>query len=96
MLIIQRPDDTPFQFVLDTEKISIGRHPDSELLLDDITVSRRHAVIEFVDSAVSISDVGSLNGTYVNKKRTESTQLGNGDEVQIGRFRLVYFEPLDN
>ena len=68
-----------------------GRHPESDIFLDDITVSRRHAEIERqADGRWSIRDVGSLNGTYVNRERIEEAVLSAGDEVQIGKFKLVY------
>ncbi len=70
----------------------LGRHPDSEIMLDDITVSRRHAEIERVGDHHVVRDVGSLNGTYVNLERVDEVQLRQGDEVQIGKFRLVFFE----
>ncbi len=68
-----------------------GRHPDSDIFLDDVTVSRRHAELERrPDGQVVLRDLGSLNGTYVNRERTEETVLSGGDEVQIGKFKLVY------
>ncbi|MEZ5203921.1 MAG: FHA domain-containing protein [Acidimicrobiales bacterium] len=69
-----------------------GRHPDSDVFLDDVTVSRRHAEVERTASeAVVVRDVGSLNGTYLNQQRIDTdTPMSNGDEVQIGRFKLVY------
>ncbi len=74
----------------------LGRHPDSEISLDDITVSRRHAEIERTESGYLVSDAGSLNGTYVNQDRIDQPQLlHHGDELQIGKFRLVFFERTD-
>ena len=70
----------------------LGRHPDSEISLDDITVSRRHAEILRTDDGYTVSDAGSLNGTYVNQERGDHLLLHHGDEVQIGKFRLVFFE----
>ena len=67
-----------------------GRHPDSDLFLDDITVSRRHAEIVQGADGYEIIDVGSLNGTYVNRRRIERAALRPGDEVQIGKFKLVF------
>jgi pSer/pThr/pTyr-binding forkhead associated (FHA) protein len=67
-----------------------GRHPDSDIFLDDVTVSRRHAEFHRGPNGFSVRDVGSLNGTYVNRERVESANLNNGDEVQIGKFRLVF------
>lgn len=69
---------------------TIGRHPESDIFLDDVTVSRRHAQVHRDGDAVLISDAGSLNGTYLNRSRIESGSLRSGDEVQIGKFKLVY------
>lgn len=73
----------------------LGRHSDSEISLDDITVSRRHAEIERTDTGYLVRDTGSLNGTYVNQQRIEETPLHHGDELQIGKFRLVFFSRAD-
>lgn len=70
--------------------ITLGRHPESDVFLDDVTVSRRHAEVHRSDSEVRILDTGSLNGTYLNRERIESTILRSGDEVQIGKFKLVF------
>jgi pSer/pThr/pTyr-binding forkhead associated (FHA) protein len=79
------------RFLLDAEVTTVGRHPQSDIFLDDVTVSRKHA--EFVRAeggGFAVKDVGSLNGTYVNRSRIESpTTLQTGDEVQIGKFRLL-------
>lgn len=73
------------------ELVRAGRHPDSEIFLDDITVSRRHVEIRRVDGGHQVSDAGSLNGTYLNGQRIESAApLANGDELQIGKFKLLY------
>lgn len=78
-------------YVLDRESTSIGRHPESEIFLDDITVSRRHSSIEREQAGTySVHDAGSLNGTYVNRERVEAQVLADGDEVQVGRFHLVF------
>lgn len=79
------------QFLLDRERVSVGRHPDSDLFLDDITVSRRHAEFRRDGDGYTVCDVGSLNGTYVNGHRAETHALSTGDEVQIGKFKLVVF-----
>ena len=71
--------------------VTAGRHPDSEIFLDDVTVSRRHAEFRRDGSAYTVTDVGSLNGTYVNRDRIDSVTLQDGDEVQIGKYRLVFF-----
>ncbi|MFZ9628604.1 MAG: FHA domain-containing protein [Ilumatobacteraceae bacterium] len=73
----------------------LGRHPDSEIQLDDITVSRRHAEIEHTARGYVVRDAGSLNGTYVNGRRVEEEVLVHGDEVQVGKFRLIFFSKAD-
>ena len=70
---------------------TIGRSPDCGIFLDDVTVSRKHAILRERDGDFSIEDQGSLNGTFVNRKRVESAQLDDGDELQIGKYRLTYF-----
>lgn len=90
-LVVRRGVLEGMQFALTgAEKISIGRSSDSQIFLDDVTVSRKHAIFELVSNAWTLSDVGSLNGTYVNKHRVSSSALTNGDEVQIGKFRFVF------
>jgi pSer/pThr/pTyr-binding forkhead associated (FHA) protein len=69
---------------------TIGRSPDCGIFLDDVTVSRRHAILTNRDGAFFIEDQGSLNGTFVNRKRVESAQLEDGDELQIGKYRLTF------
>ena len=90
LLVVRRGPNAGSRFVLDVDLITAGRHPDSDIFLDDVTVSRRHA--EFVrdgDSFV-VRDVGSLNGTYLNRGRIDAAALTGGDEVQIGKYRLVF------
>ena len=77
-------------FPLEHERITIGRSPDCEIFLDDVTVSRKHAVITKNGDDFRIEDEGSLNGTFVNRKRVEAAELENGDELQIGKYRLTY------
>jgi FHA domain/zinc-ribbon domain len=77
-------------FTLDGET-TIGRSPDCGIFLDDVTVSRKHAILRERDGAFFIEDQGSLNGTFVNRKRVESAQLDDGDELQIGKYRLSFF-----
>jgi pSer/pThr/pTyr-binding forkhead associated (FHA) protein len=77
-------------FVLRGERSSIGRRPDSDVFLDDITVSRDHAVLIHRGDMWHLDDCGSLNGTYVNRERIESHRLEDGDEVQIGKYKLTY------
>ena len=72
------------------ERTRIGRSPDCEIFLDDVTVSRRHAVLELREGSFFIEDLGSLNGTFLNRRRIESGELGDGDELQIGKYRLTF------
>ena len=90
VLIVKRGPNAGSKFFLDTAQTQIGRHPDSQIFLDDITVSRRHAEVRRADDGFAIHDVGSLNGTYVNRERVEEASLRNGDEIQVGKFKLVF------
>jgi pSer/pThr/pTyr-binding forkhead associated (FHA) protein len=91
MLVVRRGPNAGSRFALGVGTTTIGRHPDSDIFLDDVTVSRRHAEIRHQDRSFAVSDVGSLNGTYLNRERIdETTELHSGDEVQIGKFRLVF------
>jgi pSer/pThr/pTyr-binding forkhead associated (FHA) protein len=90
ILLVRRGPNVGSRFVLEGEVTRAGRHPDSDIFLDDITVSRRHAEFVRQGSGYVLRDTGSLNGTYVNRERIEETPLGNGDEVQIGKFKLVF------
>ena len=91
LLVVQRGPSSGSRFLLDTDVVSAGRHPDSEIFLDDVTVSRRHAEFRRGPEGYRVADVGSLNGTYVNRDRIDEVLLQGGDEVQIGKYRLVYF-----
>ncbi|HEX4190825.1 MAG TPA: FHA domain-containing protein [Marmoricola sp.] len=91
LLIVQRGPGAGSRYLLDTDLVSAGRHPESDIFLDDITVSRRHVEFRREGSTFRVSDVGSLNGTYVNRDRIDDALLQNGDEVRIGKFRLVFF-----
>ena len=91
LLVVQRGPSAGSRFLLDTDEVSAGRHPSSDIFLDDVTVSRRHAVFHRTPEGYRVRDVGSLNGTYVNRDRIDEALLTGGDEVQIGKFRLVYF-----
>jgi pSer/pThr/pTyr-binding forkhead associated (FHA) protein len=91
LLVVQRGPSAGSRFLLDTEQVTAGRHPDSDIFLDDVTVSRRHAVFRRTSDGYLVADVGSLNGTYVNRDRIDEILLTGGDEVQIGKYRLVYF-----
>ncbi len=90
MLVVRQGPKAGSRIALDASQIQIGRHPESDIFLDDITVSRRHAEILREGSGHDVVDVGSLNGTYVNRKRVDRSPLSDGDEVQIGKFKLVY------
>ena len=79
-------------FTIEGDRISIGRSPDAEVFLDDVTVSRNHALIVRRKDGLYIDDLGSLNGTYVNRRRIESHKLDDGDEIQIGKYKLSYLE----
>ena len=79
-------------FPLSGERMTIGRSPEAEVFLDDVTVSRNHAVLVGRRDGIYIDDLGSLNGTYVNRKRLESHKLADGDELQIGKYKLTYLE----
>ncbi|WP_199563842.1 MULTISPECIES: FHA domain-containing protein [unclassified Streptomyces] len=92
LLVVRRGPNSGSRFLLDGELTTAGRHPQSDIFLDDVTVSRRH--VEFrrnADGSFTVGDVGSLNGTYVNRERIDSVALSNGDEVQIGKYRLVFY-----
>jgi pSer/pThr/pTyr-binding forkhead associated (FHA) protein len=91
LLVVQKGPGAGSRFLLDADETQAGRHPDSEIFLDDVTVSRRHAVFHRTGDTFTVSDVGSLNGTYVNRDRIEKVQLHDSDEVQIGKYRLVFF-----
>ncbi|MSO27157.1 MAG: FHA domain-containing protein [Candidatus Nanopelagicales bacterium] len=90
LLVVHRGPGEGSEFSLNSDVLSVGRSPDSDVFLDDVTVSRRHAEFRRGSAGWSIRDVGSLNGTYVNRKRVEDHQLHGGDEVQIGKFRFVF------
>ena len=92
LLVVVRGPIAGARLALSKEVTTAGRHPQSDLFLDDITVSRRHA--EFVhggDGSFTVRDVGSLNGTYLNRERVEDAPLHNGDELQIGKYRLTFY-----
>jgi hypothetical protein len=90
LLVVKRGPNAGSRFLLDSERTSAGRHPESDIFLDDVTVSRRHAEFYRHGAVFSVRDVGSLNGTYVNRERIDDAGLSGGDEVQIGKFRLVF------
>jgi pSer/pThr/pTyr-binding forkhead associated (FHA) protein len=90
LLVVRRGPNAGSRFLLDRDVTTAGRHPDSDIFLDDVTVSRRHVEFRRDGEGYAVHDVGSLNGTYVNRERIDSAALSGGDEVQIGKFRLVY------
>jgi pSer/pThr/pTyr-binding forkhead associated (FHA) protein len=95
VLIVRSGAQAGDRFTLGDGPVRLGRHPDSEIMLDDITVSRRHATIERKPEGYVVTDAGSLNGTYVNQERIDQAILHHGDELQVGKFRLVLFERSD-
>jgi len=90
VLIVKKGPMVGQKFLLNKDKITIGRNLGSDIFLDDITVSRGHAEIDFDLKGAILKDLGSLNGTYVNNKLVEKAKLKNKDEIQIGRFKLVF------
>lgn len=91
LLVVTRGPNAGSQFLIEKDVTTLGRHPESDIFLDDITVSRRHAEIRRKDASFLVHDMGSLNGTYVGRNRVDNTQLANGDELQVGKFKLVFF-----
>lgn len=91
LLISTRGAVTGSRYLLDEDEVSVGRDPSADILLDDSTVSRAHAVFRRINGVWHVVDAGSLNGTYVNRQRRDDAELHNGDEIQIGKFRLVFF-----
>ena len=77
-------------FALEGDRVTIGRRPDSDVFLDDVTVSRDHALIVHRSGGWHLDDLGSLNGTYVNRKRIETQRLEDGDELQVGKYKLTF------
>jgi pSer/pThr/pTyr-binding forkhead associated (FHA) protein len=92
ILVVRGGEEEGEHFVLSAPVTTIGRHVDSDIALDDITVSRRHSEVHFSGGNYIVRDAGSLNGTYVNQQRIEVVELRQGDELQVGKFRLVFLE----
>jgi pSer/pThr/pTyr-binding forkhead associated (FHA) protein len=90
ILVVKRGPNVGSRFALEKDVVQAGRHPDSDIFLDDVTVSRRHAEIARDEAGYVVRDAGSLNGTYLNRQRVESSPLADGDELQIGTFKLVF------
>jgi pSer/pThr/pTyr-binding forkhead associated (FHA) protein len=93
VLVETRGTGVGTRYPLDRPETRVGRHPDADIFLDDVTVSRRHALLTAVEGRLLLTDQGSLNGTYVAGERVDSRILAHGDEVQVGRFRFVFLEP---
>ncbi|MCW2912642.1 MAG: domain containing protein [Actinomycetia bacterium] len=90
LLLVKRGPNAGSRFLLDKDRTSAGRHPESDIFLDDVTVSRRHAEFSRYGTSFAVRDVGSLNGTYVNRERIDEAGLSSGDEVQVGKFRIMF------
>jgi hypothetical protein len=90
LLVVKRGPNAGSRFLLDADVTTAGRHPESDIFLDDVTVSRRHAEFAREGGGFVVRDVGSLNGTYLNRERIDVAGLAGGDEVQIGKYRLVF------
>ncbi len=91
LFVVESGPKAGSRYGLEAPVTTIGRHGAADILLDDVTVSRRHVEVERVGDRYVVRDVGSLNGTYLNRLRIESAELDDGDELQIGRFKLVFF-----
>ena len=91
LLIATRGALSGSRYLLDEDEVTVGRDPRADILLDDSTVSRQHAVFRRENGAYTVIDAGSLNSTYVNRQRVDKATLKNGDEIMIGKFRLIYF-----
>ena len=90
LFVVNQGPKAGARYALDTDVVSLGRDPRSDIFLDDVTVSRRHAEVARAGARYSIRDVGSLNGTYVNRQLVDEGELNEGDEVQVGKFKLVF------
>ena len=91
LLVVVRGPNVGARFLLNAEKVTVGRKPTCDIFLDDVTVSRKHAIFVREADGYVVRDAGSLNGTYVNRERVDSIQLKTGDSVQIGKYRMVYY-----
>lgn len=92
LLIVRKGPNYGARFLLDADSTMAGRHPSCDIFLDDVTVSRKHAVFVRDDEGFSIRDMGSLNGTYVANERIDEARLANGQEVQIGKYRMTFHQ----
>nr|WP_325049786.1 FHA domain-containing protein [Cryobacterium melibiosiphilum] len=91
LLVVRRGPNTGARFLLDADVTSVGRHPNADIFLDDVTVSRRHAEFLRTGTRFGVKDLGSLNGTYFDGNRIDTAQLSDGAEVQVGKFRLTFY-----
>lgn len=91
LLVVKRGAADGSRFLLDTDLSKAGRHPNADIFLDDVTVSRKHAEFSRQGKSFEVRDLASLNGTYLNGVRIDSAKLSNGDEVQIGKFKLTFY-----
>ncbi|MFE4836175.1 FHA domain-containing protein [Arthrobacter sp. NPDC056691] len=91
LLVAHSGPNSGARFLLDSDVTTAGRHPDADIFLDDVTVSRRHVEFRRTPRSFEVVDTGSLNGTYVNHDRVDSVELRSGNEVQIGKFRLTFY-----
>ena len=94
MLVVVRGPNAGARFLLDRDVTTIGRHPDCDIFLHDVTVSRRHSEVRRAGEVFTVIDLGSLNGSYVNGERLEQHSLDSGDELQVGRFKLLFLGAL--
>ena len=91
LLVVRRGPNVGARFLLDADVTTVGRHPDADIFLDDVTVSRRHAEFLRHATAFQVKDLGSLNGTYFDGVRIDTALLSDGAEVQVGKFRLTFY-----
>ena len=91
LLVVRRGPNAGARFLLDADVTTVGRHPDADIFLDDVTVSRRHAEFHRHHTAFEVKDLGSLNGTYFDGVRIDTALLSDGAEVQVGKFRLTFY-----
>lgn len=91
LLIVKRGPSDGSRFLLDVDVTCAGRHPNAEIFLDDVTVSRKHAEFRRDANGFTVTDLASLNGTYVNGDRVDAARLTDGDEVQVGKFKLTFY-----
>lgn len=95
VLVVTQGPAAGSRYELVDARVTVGRHPESDIFLDDITVSRRHAEVSREGLVSQVKDMGSLNGTYLNGRRVEEAGLKDGDELQVGRFKLTFHDRTD-